>query len=207
MCRPQYSSLQSLRNHTAPTTSITTAVPARNSPGPGGEEHEVRRVDHAQGAGQQHRQGQQDVGRQPALGSERLDLAHHLVALADRVGHGVEHLGQVSADLTVDVDRLHHPFEVVGADPAGHGMKRAGDVAAQAGFDHEPTELAAGGLGGFLAQRIHRLEQPVAGAEAAGQLLEGVAELVGEVAAPLAPHDVERDDRRRRRRLRRAARR
>ena len=60
-------------------------------------------------------------GGQAALGRERPDLAPDPLALGDRVGDGVEELGEVPADLPLDPHRHDHPREV-GALHAGRDV-------------------------------------------------------------------------------------
>src|SRR5262249_8483502 len=74
---------------------------------------DVAGIDHRHGAGEQQRQGHEHVGGDPALGGDDLDVALDPLALADGRGDRVEDLGEIPADLAVDLDGLRHPVDVL----------------------------------------------------------------------------------------------
>ena len=178
----QYSTLTMRLSQNEPTASMTTPMQRQHQARPVGELADVVGVHDGQQRGQQQRQGHQHVGGEPALGAERLDLARDPVALADRGGDVVEDLGQVAADLAVDLDGLGHPLEVLAAHPLGRGPQRRVEVAAQAGLDDDPAELVARRRLGLPGDDVERLEDAVARAQRAGHELEVVAQLRRELA-------------------------
>src|SRR5262245_57315541 len=79
-------------------------------PQPGGDQQvHVVGVDLEAVRGHHERQRDQDLHGQPSLGGEDLDLAADGVPLADGLGHDVEDLRQVAADLALDVDGQDGP--------------------------------------------------------------------------------------------------
>src|SRR3712207_7349153 len=84
-------------------------------------------------------------------------------SLPDRVADGVEHLGQVAADLAVDPDRLRDPAEVVAGHPLGHLVEGVAEVAAHPGLVDDAGELLRRGRRGLEGDGVHRAQQAVPG--------------------------------------------
>ena len=123
-------------------------------------------------------------GADLALGGERVDVAAQPLALGHRLGDGDEELGQVAADLPLDADRHDGPGEVAGLHPGGDAVERLLEGTAEAGLGDDPAQLPAHRLGDLLRHRLHALHERVAGAQRAGQQLEGVGEQRLELLAP-----------------------
>ena len=84
---------------------------------------------------------QQDHRREPSLGAQGLHLTTDRIATADGRSHVVEHLGQVTTDLAVDVDGLNDPFEVLVADAGCGRVECVGQALAEPGLDDDAAEL------------------------------------------------------------------
>src|SRR3954447_1119241 len=68
--------------------------------------------------GEEHdRQPAEDPAGEPPLRGENLDLPAEPLALAQRVGHRRQQLGEVPADVPLDADRHDHPGEVLAGEP------------------------------------------------------------------------------------------
>src|SRR5580692_479047 len=73
-------------------------------------------------------------GADAALGGERVGLAADPGPGDHGVGHDVEELGEVAADLSLDPDGGDHPFEIVAADPLGDLGQRVDEGTPQPGL-------------------------------------------------------------------------
>ena len=92
----------------------------------------------------------------------------------------VEDLGQVATDVALDLDGLDHPPEVLAAHPVGQPVSASTRSRPSRVSMVSRRNSSAGGRLRLLADGLDALGQPVPGAEAAGQDLEGVGQLVGE---------------------------
>ena len=68
---------------------------------------------------QDDRDHRQNDGRDPALGTQRLDAAPNPIAVADGLVDGIEDLAEVTADLAVDLNGFGYPAEVLAVHPIG----------------------------------------------------------------------------------------
>ncbi len=80
----------------------------------GPEEHE-----------EQERQGAEHDGGDPALSGQGPDLALEAVAGTHGVTDGLQHLGEVATDLTLDLDRHDRPLEVLRLGPLDDALQES----------------------------------------------------------------------------------
>ena len=142
------------------------------------------------GHGEGHRE--EHSGREPPLRAERLDLAAKAGTGSDGRRHRVEDFHQVTADLGVDLDRLHDPAEILAADPARHGVQRFGQRPSELHLVHDAAQLVAHRRVDFSPHRVERLHDPVARSQAAGELLEQIGQLSLERGSALRGSDSEK---------------
>ncbi len=114
-------------------------------------------------AGQGERQGAEHDGRDAAFCGQRLDLALEPVAGHHGVRNGLQHLGQVAADLTLDLDGHGGPLEVLGAGPHDDSVECLRHRPPQPGLDDCSAELTCSRVRGLRGHRLDGLEQGVAG--------------------------------------------
>ena len=132
-----------------------------------------------------HGQQREDPGREPAFSGEDSDLPAHHGPLTQRVGHVVQDLGQVAADLTLDVDGEDGPSEVVAADAFGERLERILGGTAQSDLGDDTLELDARGLGDLLGHGVQGLHEAVAGPKRARHDGEHVGQLIAQLLGAL----------------------
>ena len=154
--------------------------------------HEPGRGDE-QEAGQGDRQEADDVARQALLRGQGPDLALDADPLADRVGDGVEDLGEVAADLVLDRDGRGHQLEVVRPDAADHVLERLVERQAQVDLADDAAELGRDGRPRLAHDQLDGLQERRAGAQGVGDQGDRVRQLLveGVEAAALAPAEPE----------------
>ena len=145
-----------------------------------GEQFEVVRVRTPLPRQHQERKGDENPCRQSSLGGERADLTSDPSTLANRGADAVEDLREVAAGVAVDVDRRHHPLEVLAAHSTSEGGHRVGQVATQPNLGEHVGELAASGFLGVLGDRLQGLGEAETAAQRGGHQLQHLGELVGE---------------------------
>ena len=139
------------------------------------------------------REGDEDVGRQPALRGQRPDVALQALPLAQRPGRRPQRLGEVAADLALDADRHRRPAHVRAVHPVRHPLERVADVGADPRLGQGPRELLRQRLGGVLGDGVERLAERESGRQAAGQQHEDIGQLGLELLGPSA-REVPEDD-------------
>jgi hypothetical protein len=103
-----------------------------------------------------------------------------------------------SSDLSLDVDRHHHPVEVLALVPLGDPFESVLEADSQARLDQHALELRRDGLGALPDHRVDRLGQREPGRERPGHQLQRLGEPGVEGLAPSRSLDAEvdpRDDR------------
>src|SRR5262249_5695617 len=115
--------------------------------------------------GQTDGQGGDDVSRDLDLGSQHADLAFDPHALADRVPDRRQDLGQVAADLVLDVDRGYQEIEVFARNPAQQVFHRLLVANTETDLTNDAPELGCHRIGGLPGHHVHCLQQAITGAE------------------------------------------
>src|SRR3954451_24033559 len=129
------------------------------------EQTDVTRVDGEHVERDAEGQEAQHPGREPPLRGEHLDLPSQHRPFAERVSDGIEDLGEISADLPLDVHRQNRPLEVRTADALGQTLQCILSRPAQSDLGHHPLELRSRGLSDLLRDRVERLKDTVPGAQ------------------------------------------
>ena len=129
-----------------------------------------------------------DVARQALLRGEHPDLALDADALADRERDRVEDLGEVAADLVLDVDRGRHQLEVLGPDAPHHVVEGLLEGEAEVDLADDALELGRDRRLRLAHDHLDRLEERGAGAEGVRDERDRVGEVIveGLEAAALA---------------------
>ena len=153
--------------------------------------HEGRRDDE-QEPDQGDRQEGHDVAGHPLLGGEGADLALDADPLADRVGDGVEDLGEVAAHLVLDRDGRDHQLQVLRADPADEVLQGLLERQAEVDLADHPGELRGDRRARLADDELDRLQERRAGPQRVRDEGDRVRELLVERVEPLAlaPLDV-----------------
>src|SRR5581483_1782452 len=149
-----------------------------------------RRGEHEQP--EPHRQQAHDDAGNAAFGGEGLDLAPQPAALHHRLGHRLEELGQVPADLPLDADGQHRPVEVAALHADGDVAEGVLQRPAEPGLGQHPAQLPGHRLRGLLDHGLQALQERVAGPQRSRQQVQRVGQLGLEgLQAPAAqrPHD------------------
>ena len=89
----------------------------------------------------------------------------------------VEHLGEIAADLAVDLDRLHDEVEVLALHPFTHRVQRFAEVAAEPRLHDESAELVRSGRFGLAGNDVEGLHDAVTHAQAPGHQRQRALEL------------------------------
>src|SRR5690606_1221977 len=129
------------------------------------ERHQVVAVADPQEAGHRKRQATEDEGRDPALSGQGPDLTPQAVALQHGVRHGLQHFGQVAADLSLDLDGHDGPLEVLGLGALGDPLQGFGDASSETGLGDRPPEFPSSWIRGFGCDGLYSLEERVTGSE------------------------------------------
>src|SRR6266508_3500088 len=121
--------------------------------------------------------------RKPSVMSDlHLDEPAQPGTLPHGVHSGLQHLGQVAADLALDPDRHHQPLQVLAAGTFGHLVQRRFHLDAEQGLRQRPAELAGDRLTALAYQDVERLRQREPGPQRADDQLQRVRKLFGEAA-------------------------
>ena len=156
---------------------------------------EVRRVDRRHVRDDAGRHRQQDVGGEATLGGERFHLAPEVLALTQRPRHVQQQLRQVSADLALDPDGHHGPFEVLAVHATTDGLECVLDRDTEPRLDQCSPELSGQRLLALTDDGVQRLGQRETGLEAAGHELQAAGELAVERLDPPRPLEPEEEPR------------
>src|ERR1700730_16007262 len=109
------------------------------------ERRDIGRRDEGQDERQREGQAGDDVAGRAGLRGQGADLALDPDTFADRKGDGVEDLGQVATDHSVDLHRGDHQVKVFGFDALDHVLQGVIDRNAEVHFADRPTELVRHG--------------------------------------------------------------
>ena len=192
MVMAQTSTLMIRDIQNAPTARITTEPPSMSQPsGLLEERRDVLVPREEQVDEEQRRQAAEHERGQLALRGEGGDLTAHVLPLADGARHGLEQLGQVATDATLDVDGHHDPGEVLAVEPLGHALERGLEAHAEARLHQHPAELRRDRLAALVDDRVDGLRQGQTSGQRPGHQLERVGQARAELLAASAPLEAE----------------
>src|SRR5262249_43608199 len=153
--------------------------------GRGDEQPDVARVDRRHVEPDRDREQREHPRGEAPFRGEHLDLPTEHRALAEGVGNRVEDLGQVPADLPLDVDRKHRPLDGGTPHPLGESLERILRRPPQSDLGDHPLELRGGRLRDLLRHRVERLQEAVPRSERRRHDGQDVGELLPEMVCSL----------------------
>src|SRR6202022_2655105 len=159
------------------------------------ERRDIGRRDEGRDEPQREGQAGDDVAGGTGLRGQRADLALDPDTFPDGEGDGVEDLGQVTTNHSMDLHRGDHQVKVLGFDALDHVLQGIIDRHAEVHLAHRPAELVRHRRGGALRDRGHARGDREPALERVRQQDDRVAQLVVEGLEPAALPELEEESR------------